>query len=348
MKYIIDQKREEQSHNANGKAMSDVFKILFSCGVKLVPGISKDKSKIIRILDFPILVFFCMFKAKKGDYIFYVFKENILKIKIVNLLRKVKGYKTICFIYDVNSIREGISNAVATEFALISAADVILAPNEGSIKYMKDLNIDKPMIPVKVWDYLIEESSIGNEADMDCKEISNGVLHVAYAGNFGKSAFIRELGKSQVVSDKVVYHLWGDIDDEHFFDNYSNVVYEGSVSPRELIAEIGKKCDAGLVWDGEKATEIAGLYGEYMKFNNPHKCGCYLAAGLPVIVWSKSGAAYFVRESGCGWCIDSLSDIGDIARNIDKTVYAATAEVSEKVRKGMYLRETVLTATKGM
>lgn len=356
MKYILDQKRDNKSHNATGKAINDVFAIMNECGVKVVPGVPKDKSKLLRVFDYPILICFCVFVAGRGDSIIYVYKENTLKIKIVNALRGIKGYKTVCLINDVNSIREGVPEKIDEEFSLIGGANIILAPNEGSIKFMRERGMKNEMIPVKVWDYLMNEpgdevticGSVDTEGDTEKRRASGNALHVAFAGNLGKSAFIKELSEPSVLSDKVIYHLWGDIEDEHFFDNFENVIYEGSVSAAELIDVIREKCDAGLVWDGEKATQIAGVYGEYLRFNNSHKCGCYLAAGLPVIVWTGSGAAYFVKESGCGWCIDSLADIEKIAKKYvgDENAAneaswdssAAISEVSKKVRCGYYLK----------
>ena len=343
MKYILDQKRDNKSHNATGKAINDVFTIMNECGVKVVPGVPKDKSKLLRILDYPILIGFCLFVVGRGDSIIYVYKENTLKIKIVNALRGVKGYKTVCLINDVNSIREGVPEKIDEEFSLIGGANIILAPNEGSIKFMRERGMKNEMIPVKVWDYLMEEPRNGERVD--------NVFHVAFAGNLGKSAFIKELSEPSIQSDKVIYHLWGDMDDEHAFDNYPNVVYEGSVSAAELIDAISAKCDAGLVWDGERATKIAGVYGEYLRFNNSHKCGCYLAAGLPVIVWTGSGASYFVKQTGCGWCIDSLADVEKIAKKYvgDESAAngaswdssAAISEVSKKVRTGYYLKSAI-------
>lgn len=346
MKYILDQKKDRKSHNATGKAISDVFTIMDECGVKVVPGIPKDKSKIIRILDYPILFFFCLCTVCRGDSLIYVYKENTLKIRIVNALRKLRGYKTVCFINDVNSIREGVPENIDKEFSLIGAADIILAPNEGSILFMRDRGMKNEMIPVKVWDYLMDETTGLARKEVKSGEgflhPSNRVFHVAFAGNLGKSAFIKELCDPSIISDRVVYHLWGNLENEHTFDDFDNVIYEGSVSADELVREINAKCDAGLVWDGEKATQIAGVYGEYLRFNNSHKCGCYLAAGLPVIVWSGSGAAYFVKESGCGWCIDTLADIEKIAEDMrEKTVPGMTGVVADNVRRGYYLKHAI-------
>lgn len=351
MKYILDQKRDNISHNATGKAINDVFAIMNECGVKVVPGVPKDKSKLLRVLDYPILIGFCVFVAGRGDSIIYVYKENTLKIKIVNALRGIKGYKTVCLINDVNSIREGVPEKIDEEFSLIGGANIILAPNEGSIKFMRERGMKNEMIPVKVWDYLMEEPD-GASVNGGRGEVhQENALHVAFAGNLGKSAFIKELSEPSIQSDKVIYHLWGDIEDEHFFDGFENVVYEGSVSAAELIDAISTKCDAGLVWDGEKATQIAGVYGEYLRFNNSHKCGCYLAAGLPVIVWTGSGASYFVKQTGCGWCIDSLADIEKIAKKYvgnesaaNGTVWdssIAISDVSKKVRTGYYLKSAI-------
>ena len=44
----------------------------------------------------------------------------------------------------------------------------------------------------------------------------------------------------------------------------------------------------GLVWDGISVETCAGVYGEYLKVNNPHKTSLYLASGIPVIIWKEA------------------------------------------------------------
>ena len=52
----------------------------------------------------------------------------------------------------------------------------------------------------------------------------------------------------------------------------------------------------GLVWDGTSLDGCNGRYGEYLKFNNPHKTSLYLSCGIPVIIWKEAALADFVEE----------------------------------------------------
>ena len=344
MMYILDQKKTNGSHDASGKAMLDVFAVMKSCGVKTVFGIDKNKSKLLRVLDFPILVLYCIFVFGRGDKCIYVFSENSLKIKIINAFRKIKGYKTVCFINDIVASRtcniydEANWEKVKPEMDLVGAADVILAPNEGSIKYMKEHGIKSEMIPVKVWDYLMDTNPAKEHV------LPKKVWKIAFVGNLGKSVFLRDLNRAEVDFDNVEFHLWGGGCDTSMWDGYKHVVYEGSVAPDELPAKIAS-CDIGLVWDGDTIFTLDGIIGNYLSFCNSHKFGCYLGSGLPVAVCSKSGGAYFVRESGCGVCIDSLEELGGALASIESEGYSRMLEnvkaVSEKIRRGGFIKDAL-------
>ena len=80
------------------------------------------------------------------------------------------------------------------------------------------------------------------------------------------------------------YHIYG--------PNYtpekkcSRIVYQGEFSADELPAHL--KGQFGLIWDGSSVNTCEGNFGEYLRYNNPHKISLYLACGLPVIIWAVS------------------------------------------------------------
>ena len=366
--YILDQRRDTTKHNAVGKAMTDVFAIMKECNVKTMPGVPKDAHKALKVLDLVILGFYSVFVLGKKDYCIFVYQDNATKIKLLAKLRKIRKFKTVCLVNDVNSIRsDGLYSEkrkadIDNDFSLIGSADIILAPNEGSIKYMKERGMQNEFIPVKVWDYLMDSEMGGrcdagvsegtakvsaiNSGKSDANFITDQKWKIGFAGNLGKSDFLKEI--DSVFDEKVEYHLWGDNEGREFLNN--NVIYEGSVSPNVLPLELSEKCNFGLVWDGSSALGIEGGYGEYLRFNNSHKCGCYLASGIPVFVWSESGMSYFVKESGCGYVIDSLKDIPSILANVSKDDYDKLLEkvrvVAENVRTGVYLTEALKEAVR--
>ena len=60
------------------------------------------------------------------------------------------------------------------------------------------------------------------------------------------------------------------------------------------LEDIVQEGNLGLIWDGasDSSDEDIGMKN-YTRYNNPHKLSCYMAAGLPVIVWEKSAISKF-------------------------------------------------------
>ena len=75
--------------------------------------------------------------------------------------------------------------------------------------------------------------------------------------------------------------------------------------------------------------------------NNPHKMSLYLVSGMPVIVWSGSAQAEFVRKNGIGLVIDSLSDIQDGIAALTAEDYARMLENARRI--GCKLRQGGMT-----
>lgn len=120
--------------------------------------------------------------------------------------------------------------------------------------------------------------------------------------------------------------------------------YMGSFSPEKIPYEVAK-CHMGLVWDGTSTQTCAGGLGEYLQYNNSHKCALYLASGLPVFVWSRAGLAEFVCENQCGFVINSLEEITSILENLTPEKYEQlrgnVRQISENIRRGYYLERAL-------
>lgn len=92
------------------------------------------------------------------------------------------------------------------------------------------------------------------------------------------------------------------------------------------------------------------MYGEYLKMNNPHKASLYLASGFPIIVWSQSALADFVRKNQCGIIVDSLFEIADCLNSIDEEDYQELIKNSKIVGEKLngYFLKTALENVKGI
>ena len=101
----------------------------------------------------------------------------------------------------------------------------------------------------------------------------------------------------------------------------------------------------GLVWDGTSVDSCLGLYGGYLKYNNPHKVSLYLTAMLPVIVWSNSAMADFVTKNKLGITVDKLEDISKKIAELTEEEYKEminnAKNVSNSLKQGKYLSKAI-------
>ena len=101
----------------------------------------------------------------------------------------------------------------------------------------------------------------------------------------------------------------------------------------------------GLVWDGPDLDIRPGTIGDYLRYNNPHKCSLYLASGLPVIIWKEAALADFVESGHLGITISDLRDLSAAVKNITEEEYQEmkkqTMLEGEKIRSGYYLTKAI-------
>lgn len=336
------------TYDAAGKAMRDVFAVLQTKQAKSIWSVPKSSKKYWKVLDFPYLAGFLLLKMGKNDYVFYSIPENHIKIKMLQFFKKVKHYQMICFINDLNAVRHGDPsteegrNWIKRELDEVGVADYVLAPNSNSEKMLKEYGIEAKIIPVGVWDYLMSSELIdsirkkqdGWEQQYD-REHEDRTLQIAYAGNLNKAEF---LTKMRITADeKIKLQLWGIISEERRNTLPRFCQYNGKL-PADEIPEAICTMDYGLVWDGCGEDETEGNFGTYTKYNNSHKCGLYLASGIPVIVWSEGGTADFVKKHHCGICINRLSELWDKVQKADYRELRENAErIAEELRQGAYL-----------
>ena len=64
-----------------------------------------------------------------------------------------------------------------------------------------------------------------------------------------------------------------------------------------------------------------GVYGEYLRINNPHKTSLYLASEIPVIIWKEAALAKFIVDNKCGIAVDSLEDIKQALQDLSEEEY---------------------------
>lgn len=79
------------------------------------------------------------------------------------------------------------------------------------------------------------------------------------------------------------------------------------------------------MWDGDSIETCEGQFGNYMNMVSSHKVSLYLAANRPLIVWSGSSLAHYVKNHSLGIVIDGLKDI-------ESSIVSLSQEQKEKIK----------------
>ena len=150
-----------------------------------------------------------------------------------------------------------------------------------------------------------------------------------------KSGYVYQLPKD------AHFDLFGANYDESF--QQENVSYRGKVYPDDLPGLL--KGSFGLAWDGPSAETCSDVFGEYLKYNNPHKTSLFFAAGLPVLVWREAAISEFIQSNFCGILIDSLNEISDVLQNITDEQYdemlTSVNIIRQKIILGEYMKKAL-------
>lgn len=259
-----------------------------------------------------------------------------LKKQIFTRFLKNRTFKAYLLIHDIESLRNKTIKSF-TDFkhsiihflqnkTVLEKVDGIIAHNEKMKAELVLLGIpEEKIVSLEIFDYLIP-----NYEEKKAYEKETILL----AGNFD----IRKTKYARQLPEKPDFSIYGiNFEEENL---PSNVHYKGAFSPDKLPHHL--QGGFGLVWDGDSPHTCSGMYGEYLKMNNPHKASLYLASGFPIIVWRQSALADFVRKNHCGILVDSLFEIADCLNSIDEEDFQKLIKnskiVGEKLRNGYFLK----------
>ena len=311
-----------KNFNAGSKAKQDVEKILDDLDFDFVtyegvkkpfknfPILNKIKNEINKIVFIKKLL-----KTKNKSYFI---QHPFSRINIVNkyLAKLSKNNKLYLLIHDIEGLRFN-NNRIKGEKILFNACTEIIAHNKVMKQYLiNDLHLpSNKIISLDCFDYLTDAHIV--------RENTTSPV-VCFAGNLikEKASFLYE---SDSFNKDLKVYLYGSGLEEK---NNPNYIYEGAFPSDILPSKL--QAGFGLIWDGKSdESDENTSYKKYSKYNNPHKLSLYLAASLPVIVWSKSAIADFVLENNLGFAVDNLKQI-----TIEKlNMYSKYLDNVKKVQK---------------
>lgn len=349
MNYYISETQvdESQTRTAGSKARNDVETIFKE--KKIIPiyvaVMQKDrkKSKITQKIQIHQQIYKeWVAKTKelsKGDVLFIQFPclEHTLFLKNLLTDLKKRGVKTVLLIHDLEMLR--ISKEKNTklkkkirlrieEYSCLKNAGVVISHNPSMTDYLISIGIAKErIVTLEIFDYLIPAFTPRKTGDRN---------RVIIAGNLES----RKAGYVYELPNTVKFELYG--------VNYTGtqnemITFHGSYPSDELpnVMEGG----FGLVWDGTSPKTCEGIYGGYLKINNPHKTSLYLASGIPVLIWKEAALSDFVLKNHCGLVIESLNEIPGRLRGLSLEDYnclqSNAKKIGEQLQKGVYTSNAI-------
>ena len=333
---IVLTKYNGEIYNAGPKAKIDIEKILNNeFGFRIVPFAFNDdryNNKIKRILAFTKKIKETNKLSKISDITVF---QNAFTAKRF-LLNKFN--KKIIIIHDIEGIRFREEKTLKRELFFFNLCDYIIVHNDRMKDFLVERGIDyKKIYIIELFDYLCDNKNENKQKSI--VDLNN--LTIAYTGNLSKANFINQLEEEKM---NFIIDLYGTKT-----NNVLNkrIKYKGRYLPEELPNVINE--DLGLVWDGnfDESDEFES-YKFYTKYNTPHKLSCYIAAGMPVIVWKKSAIADIVRKYNIGYEISNLYEIN----NLDYSDYYEKKKniksLNDKVRDGELTKGVIKRILKNM
>jgi len=348
MKYYICEGDTNQEYNATSKARKDVETILEKLGyqkyfINTKNGVQKNRLlKPLQIITYIVNKFIWdrgLKRIKKGDTI--IIQYPILNTAL-GLEKVIKKYKKkiniIALIHDMNSLRftpesEGkmLCNRVNREDKnILKECSYIIAHNNNMKNELIKLgnNADKIKV-LQMFDYIIDKKINEKEHKKEDPIIIAGNLSKQKAGYLN---YLKDISN-------ITFNLYG----VGYEGNENNVCYKGCFLPEELIDKL--EGSFGLVWDGTSKETCIGGYGNYLRYNNPHKASMYLTAGIPIIVWKESAIANYILKNNLGYVINKLEDLTEIQKNISEEEYKqklnCVREISVKLKNGEFLKDVL-------
>lgn len=274
---------------------------------------------------------------KRGDRLFIQFPFLVHSFFLSKVFRKLKrrGVELIFLVHDLTWVQSASAfhrkYRIKKERRQFGYADKYIIHNEKMAEYLVKNGVAVNKLTVlNLFDYLIPRCGAEHGSVVDRN------LPIIIAGNLSKS----KSGYIYSLPDSVEWNLYG--------PNYSgeskvNVSYLGAFAPDELVDKMSGSY--GLVWDGDSIETCAGVTGEYLRLNNPHKCSLYLALGIPVIIWAQAALAEFVLKNKCGIAVKSLSDIKFEIQKISDENYQVMRDnaksIAEKLQSGYYTKTAI-------
>jgi hypothetical protein len=330
-KYFIRQYSQEQ-YVHGGIGYVDAEKILLAEGYEPISLPHQDqfslKAKINRLLYTVRMVF----TIKKDSVVVFLFPVYAMMNRLLLRLLSAKGVKLVCFITDINGLKDGDSKRLKKDIRFFRRFRYFIVHNEKMKQWLDGIVPGNHSASIEFFDFLAHNLTVINT-------FSHNII---FAGNLGKSTFLEKLYLLKEKCPSVQFNLYGQGQTEAM-TSQDNVNWRGVENPYELPLKL--KGGFGLLWDGDSIDKPGGSLGHYMQYISHHKLSLYIISRLPVIVPAIAASAALVDKYRIGFSVNSLYELEERLKSISIPEYQQMqnnmSRLAQKISRGGCLREAL-------
>ncbi|MBL7743813.1 MAG: hypothetical protein JNN00_10105 [Chitinophagaceae bacterium] len=331
-KYFLQQYLQlEYKHGGVGGA--DAERILLSKGFKPVMFPHQHSFSLAAKISRFLFLIRLLFRIKKGSVIIFLFPVYAAMSRILlNWLRK-KEVTIVCFIADINGLKDGNGEVLKNEIAFFRQFDHFIVHNDAMKEWVKkNISAKADVVSIGFFDFLTKP--VNRQ-----REISGAIV---FAGNLEKSTFLNKLHLLSGEGPSLHFHLYGPGITDRVSDQ-DNVTYHGVERPHDLPGKLAGSF--GLLWDGDSIDKPGGSLGEYMQYISHHKLSLYILSKLPIILPSSAATASFVEGYKIGFTVNSLYEIEGKIKALSARDYlqmqANMQPLADKISRGECLGNAI-------
>lgn len=254
-------------------------------------------------------------------------KVSMTALPFIRRMKKA-GANIIMLIHDLETLRGYEDAKVEREF--LSLADVLIAHNDRMRQYVLSKHYCESVVSIGMFDYLPDAERANDDAQRHGIDIAGNLFH-------GKAGYVYQLARA-----------FPEIDFNLFGPNFTAGApeerwYRGNFAAESLPNRL--QGEFGLVWDGETLDGCSGDFGDYLRFNNPHKFSLYIAAGEPVIIWDQAALADCVEKERIGIVAPSLSEalqkVSQLSPSEKMQMRKNAQRIGQRIRSGYCTKTAV-------
>ena len=319
------------TYNAGSKAVIDATEIALSSGYKKMyyAYTSRFLSTHFHLLNKLLNIILCIcasFRISQKHTYFVQWPSPGKSTKILYRTLIRKQAKIVILIHDLNELRGIIyPEDEIIMYSLFDAAETIITHTDSMREYLIGKGVDAKKLKVLyTFDYLTD--------DIIPERVYDKVI--SFAGNLLKSTFLQNIHINE--EDDIHFYCYG----ANYTNNNSSIEYKGKFLPNNVSLIHGSW---GLVWDGISTESCIGDFGDYLKYNSPHKVSLYIVAELPIIIWKEQALASYITERNLGIAISSIDEIPEKLYSISEAEYQQIRrnimEEAKELKNGNHLKK---------